>query len=70
MQPLVCEKLDEFIDQGIIVPVEEPTDWISLHATLGRQMGNYKSVLTQRTLLQLLDIITTKPLLWKRSPMN
>ena len=29
MQPLVCEKLDEFIDQGIIVPVEEPTDWVS-----------------------------------------
>ena len=29
MWPLVCEKLDEFIDQGVIVPVEEPTDWIS-----------------------------------------
>ena len=29
MQPLVQETLDEFINQGIIVPVEEPTDWIS-----------------------------------------
>ena len=29
MQPLVQEKLDEFFDQGIIIPVEECTDWIS-----------------------------------------
>ena len=29
MQTLVCEKLEEFIDQGIIVPVEEPTDQVS-----------------------------------------
>ena len=29
MQPLVHEKLDEFIDQSIIFPVEEPTDWVS-----------------------------------------
>ena len=29
MQLLVCEKLDEFINQGITVPVEEPTDWVS-----------------------------------------
>ena len=70
MQPLVCEKLDEFIDQGIIVPVEEPTDW-SLHLpTHGKLMGNYESVLTQRILIQLLDVITSKPLLWERSPMN
>ena len=26
---LVHEKLDEFMEQGIIVPVEEPTDWVS-----------------------------------------
>ena len=32
MWPLMHEKLDEFIDQGIIVPVEEPTDWVSLLA--------------------------------------
>ena len=32
MWSLVCEKLDEFIDQGIIVSVEEPTDWVSLLA--------------------------------------
>ena len=29
MQPLVWEKLDEFMEQGIIVPVEEPMDWVS-----------------------------------------
>ena len=29
MWSLVHEKLDEFIEQGIIVPVEEPTDWVS-----------------------------------------
>ena len=32
MQPLVHEKPDEFTDQGIIVPFEEPTDWVSLLA--------------------------------------
>ena len=26
---LVCEKLDKFINQGIIVSVEEPTDWVA-----------------------------------------
>ena len=29
MQPLVREKLDEFLEQGIIIPVEEPTEWVS-----------------------------------------
>ena len=29
MWPLVHEKLDEFLEQGIIVPVEEPIDWVS-----------------------------------------
>ena len=29
MHPLVCEKLDEFLKQEIIVPVTEPTDWVS-----------------------------------------
>ena len=29
MWPLVSEKLDEFLEQGIIVPMEEPTDWVS-----------------------------------------
>ena len=28
MWPLVQEKLDEFMEQGIIIPVEEPTDWV------------------------------------------
>ena len=25
----MCEKLDEFLEQGITVPVEEPMDWVS-----------------------------------------
>ena len=29
MLPLVHEKLDEFLEQGIIVQVEEPMDWVS-----------------------------------------
>ena len=29
MQPLVHEKLQEFINQGITVPDEEPTYWVS-----------------------------------------
>ena len=29
MHPLVHEKLDEFLEQEIIVPVTEPTDWVS-----------------------------------------
>ena len=29
MRPLVREKLDEFLEQGIITPVEEPMDWVS-----------------------------------------
>ena len=29
MCPLVHEKLDEFLEQEIIVPVTQPTDWVS-----------------------------------------
>ena len=29
MHPLVHEKLDEFLEQGIIALVTEPTDWVS-----------------------------------------
>ena len=29
MHPIVHEKLDEFLEQEIIVPVIEPTDWVS-----------------------------------------
>ena len=29
MHPLVFEKMDEFLEQEIIVPVTEPTDWVS-----------------------------------------
>ena len=62
MQSLVCEKLDEFIDQGIIIPVEEPTDWVSSLAYSWKANGSYESVSTQRILIQLLDTVTTKPI--------
>ena len=30
LRPLVCEKLDEWLNRkDIITPVEEPTDWVS-----------------------------------------
>ena len=29
MHPLVCKKLDEFLEQEIIVPVRQPTEWVS-----------------------------------------
>ena len=29
MRPLVCEKLDKILEQGIIIPVTEPTDLVS-----------------------------------------
>ena len=43
MWPLVYDKLDEFIDQGIIIPVEEATDWVSSLAYSWKVMGNYES---------------------------
>ena len=43
MHPLVCKKLDEFLEQEIIVPVTEPTDWVSSLAYSGRPMENYGS---------------------------
>ena len=30
MIPLVCVKHDGFLEQGIIIPVTEPTDWVSV----------------------------------------
>ena len=67
MQPLVHEKLNEFIDQGIIFSSWRALLIGSLHLPIhGRQMGNYESALTQRIIIQLLDMITTKPLQWKK----
>ena len=44
MWPLVCEKLDEFLEQGIIVPMEEPTDWVSSLAYSWKANGKLKSL--------------------------
>ena len=42
MQPLVHEKLDEFPEQGIIMPVEEPIDWMSLLAYAWKANGKLR----------------------------
>ena len=39
MQPLVHEKLGKFINQCIIIPVEEPTDWVSSLAYSWKENG-------------------------------
>ena len=48
MRPLVCEKLDEFLEQGIIVPVEEPTDWVSSLAYSWKANGKLRVCLDPR----------------------
>ena len=42
MQPLVYKKLDEFLEQGINVPVEEPTDWVSSLAFAWKANGKLR----------------------------
>ena len=46
MRPLVHEKLDEFLEQGIIVPVEEPTDLVSSLAYAWKANGELRVVWT------------------------
>ena len=48
MRPLVCEKLDEFLEQGIIVPVEEPMDWVSSLAYSWKANGKLRVCLDPR----------------------
>ena len=48
MRPLVREKLDEFLEQGIIVPVEEPTDWVSSLAYSWKANGKLRVCLDPR----------------------
>ena len=48
MRPLVHEKLDEFLEQGIIVPVEEPTDWVSSFAYSWKANGKLRVCLDPR----------------------
>ena len=49
-QPLVHEKLDEFIKQGITVPVEEPTDWVSSLAYSWKANGKLQVCLDSKDL--------------------
>ena len=44
MWPLVHEKLNEFLEQGIMVPVEEPMDWVSSLAYSWKANGKLKSL--------------------------
>ena len=48
MWPLVHEKPDEFLEQGIIVPVEEPTDWVSSLAYSWKANGKLRVCLNPR----------------------
>ena len=48
MWPLVHEKLDEFLEQGIIVPVEEPMDWVSSLAYSWKTNGKLRVCLDQK----------------------
>ena len=50
MWPLVHEKCNEFIDQGIIVPVEEPTDWVSSLAYSWKANGKLRVCLDPKDL--------------------
>ena len=44
MQPLVHEKLNEFLEQGIITPVEESTDWVSSLAYSWKAKSLFRSL--------------------------
>ena len=48
MWPLVHEKLDGFLEQGITVPVEEPMDWMSSLAYSWEANGKFRVCLDPR----------------------
>ena len=48
MWPLLHEKLDEFLEQGIIVPVEELADWVSSLAYSWKVNGKLRGCLDPR----------------------
>ena len=50
MWPLVCEKLDEWLKEGIITPVEEPTDWVSSLAYSRKANGKLQICLDPKDL--------------------
>ena len=49
-RPLVCEKLDEWLKEGIITPVEEPTDWVSSLAYSRKANGKLRICLDPKDL--------------------
>ena len=50
MQPLVCGKLDEFLNQGIIVPFEDPTYLVYSLAYLWKANGKLSVCLDPKDL--------------------
>ena len=50
MRPLVHEKLDEWLKEGIITPVEEPTDWVSSLAYSRKANGKLRICLDPKDL--------------------
>ena len=50
MRPLVREKLDEWLKEGIITPVEEPTDWVSSLAYSRKANGKLRICLDPKDL--------------------
>ena len=48
--PLVHEKLDEWLKEGIITPVEEPTDWVSSLAYSHKANGKLRICLDPKDL--------------------
>ena len=49
-RPLVREKLDEWLKEGIITPVEEPTDWVSSLAYSRKANGKLRICLDPKDL--------------------
>ena len=63
---LVRGRLDEFLEQGII-PVEEPTDWVSSFAHSWKANGKLRVCLDPWDVNKTIKKTTTRPLLLKRS---
>ena len=68
MHPLVHEKLDEFLEQETIVPVTEPTDWVSSLAYSWKANGKLWVCLDPKDLIATICTVTTTiPQPWMRS---
>ena len=50
MRPLVDEKLQDMVDKGIIIPVTEPTDWVSSLAYSWKANGDLRVCLDPKDL--------------------